>query len=153
MMEALEHMTSAAVCHRKGDSNMARPDQAFHHFPDVEKALGYSQAVLAGDTLYVSGMISVDETLAIIGKGDMGRQIETIYAILGSVLARHDMTLRNVVKETLFLTDLAAFAEARGARAAAYEAADAYPSASTAVEVKALFSPDAMIEIDMIAVR
>jgi len=132
---------------------MARAEQAFHHFPELEKALGYSQAVLAGDTLYVSGMISVDETLDVIGKGDMRLQVETVYAILNRVLGRHDMTLRNVVKETLYLTDLAAFAEGREARAAAYQEAAAYPSASTAVEVKALFSPDAMIEIDMIAVK
>ena len=132
---------------------MARKEQAFHHFPDVEQALGYSQAVLAGNTLYLSGMISVDATLAVIGKGDMARQIETIYGILGRVLAHHDMTLQNVVKETHYTTDLAAFAEAREARAKAYAADKAYPSASTAVEVKALFSPDALLEIDMIAVK
>jgi enamine deaminase RidA (YjgF/YER057c/UK114 family) len=132
---------------------MARAEQAFHHFPDAEKALGYSQAVLAGDTLYVSGMISVDAALNIIGKGDMRVQIETVYTILGQVLARHGMTLRNVVKETFYLTDLAAFAEGRDARSAAYEKDGAYPSATTAVEVKALFSPDALVEIDMIAVR
>lgn len=132
---------------------MARAEQAFHHFPEVEKALGYSQAVLAGDTLYLSGMISVDETLSVIGKGDMRLQVETVYSILGRVLAQHGMTLRNVVKETLFITDLAAFAGGREARAAAYAKDDAYPSASTAVEVKALFAPDALIEIDMIAVK
>ncbi len=132
---------------------MARKEQAFHHFPDAEKALGYSQAILAGNTLYLSGMISVDETLSVIGKGDMRRQIETIYKILGSVLAKHNMTLQNVVKETHFTTDLAAFADGREARAAAYAKDGAYPSASTAVEVKGLFSPDALIEIDMIAVK
>jgi enamine deaminase RidA (YjgF/YER057c/UK114 family) len=132
---------------------MARAEQAFHHFPDVEKALGYSQAVLAGDTLYVSGMISVDAALNVVGKGDMRLQIETVYGILGQVLARHGMTLRNVVKETFYLTDLAAFTEGRSARAAAYEKDGAYPSATTAVEVKALFSPDALVEIDMVAVK
>jgi enamine deaminase RidA (YjgF/YER057c/UK114 family) len=132
---------------------MARMEQAFHHFPDVEKALGYSQAVLAGNTLYLSGMISVDATLAVIGKGDMAKQVETIYAILGRVLAHHGMTLQNVVKETHYTTDLAAFSGARDARAVAYAADNAYPSASTAVEVKALFSPDALLEIDMIAVK
>jgi len=132
---------------------MARAEQAFHHFPEVEKALGYSQAILAGDTLYVSGMISVDETLAIIGKGDIRLQTATVYGILEQVLAHHGMSLRNVVKETLYLTDLGAFTVGREARETAYAKADAYPSASTAVEVKALFSPDAMIEIDMIAVR
>jgi enamine deaminase RidA (YjgF/YER057c/UK114 family) len=132
---------------------MARAEQAFHHFPDIEKVLGYSQAILAGNTLYVSGMISVDETLSVIGKGDAKKQTETIYSILGRVLAHHGMTLQNVVKETLYLTDLAEFTTGREARAAAYAAADANPAASTAVEVKALFSADAMIEIDMIAVK
>jgi enamine deaminase RidA (YjgF/YER057c/UK114 family) len=132
---------------------MAEAAQAFHLFPDVEHALGYSQAILAGDTLYLSGMISIDETLTVIGPGDMSKQIETVYAILQKVLAAHGMSLRNVVKETSYVTDLAAMGAARDARIAAYRAASAYPAASTAVEVKALFSPDAMIEVDMIAVR
>jgi len=132
---------------------MARAEQAFHHFPDVEKGLGYSQAILAGDTLYLSGMIAVDGALNIIGKGDMRLQIEAVYGILGSVLAQHGMTLKNVVKETLYLTDLAAYGDGRAARAAAYEKAGAYPAATTAVEVKGLFLPDALVEIDMTAVR
>ena len=132
---------------------MAQEHQAYHHFPDVEKALGYSQAILAGNTLYVSGMISVDENLTVIGPGNMLKQIETVYSILERVLAKHGMTLKNVVKETGFVTNLAAMSEGRAARIAAYKNAGAYPPASTVVEVKALFSPDATIEVDMIAVK
>ncbi len=132
---------------------MAREEQAFHIFPDVEKSLGYSQAILAGDTLYLSGMIAVDEKLQVVGAGDMRLQAQTVYEILGRVLAHHGMTLKNVVKETVFVTDIAAMANGRTARAAAYSNAGAYPPASSMVEVKALFSPEAMIEIEMIAVR
>ena len=132
---------------------MAQKEQAFHLFPDVEKSLGYSQAILAGNTLYVSGMISVDETLKVIGPKDMLKQVETVYAILERVLAHHGMSLKNVVKETVFVTDIAAMAQGRSARIAAYTNAGAHPAASTMVEVKALFSPDAMIEIDMIAAK
>ncbi len=132
---------------------MAREEQAFHFFPDVEKSLGYSQAILAGNTLYLSGMIAVDEKLQVIGAGDMRLQAQTVYEILGRVLAHHGMSLKNVVKETVFVTDIAAMTNGRSARASAYKDAGAYPPASSMVEVKALFSPDAMIEIEMIAVR
>jgi enamine deaminase RidA (YjgF/YER057c/UK114 family) len=132
---------------------MAQRAQAFHLFPDVEKALGYSQAILAGGTLYLSGMISVDDKLSVIGPGDMRKQVETVYGILGGVLAEHGMSLKNVVKETTFVTDISAMEQGRPARLAAYQQAGAYPAASTLVEVKALFSPDAMVEIDMIAVK
>ncbi len=132
---------------------MAQREQAFHLFPEVEKTLGYSQAIMAGQTLYLSGMISVDETLRVIGPGDMRKQVETVYAILGRVLEQHGMSLKNVVKEVAYVTDIQAMADGRSARIEAYERAGAYPAASTMVEVRALFSPDAMIEVDMIAVK
>jgi enamine deaminase RidA (YjgF/YER057c/UK114 family) len=132
---------------------MAKEQQAFHLFPEIEKSVGYTQGILAGDTLYISGMISVDEKLNLIGAGDMRLQAQTVYEILERVLKHHDMTLKNVVKETVFVTDIAAMANGRTARAAAYESAGAYPPASSMVEVKGLFLAEAMIEVEMIAVR
>jgi enamine deaminase RidA (YjgF/YER057c/UK114 family) len=132
---------------------MAKEQQAFHLYPEIEKSVGYTQAILAGDTLYMSGMISVDEKLNLIGAGDMRLQAQTVYEILQRVLQHHDMTLKNVVKETVFVTDIAAMANGRSARAAAYASAGAYPPASSMVEVKGLFLAEAMIEVEMIAVR
>ena len=118
-----------------------------------EPIVGYSRAVRVGNVVSVSGTTATDESGRVVGAGDMRLQAQTVYEILARVLAHHGMTLKNVVRETVFVTDIAAMANGRSARASAYRDAGAYPPASSMVEVKALFSPEAMIEIEMTAVR
>ncbi|HEY1836373.1 MAG TPA: RidA family protein [Rhizomicrobium sp.] len=130
---------------------MAQVEQAIHIFPDIEKALGFSAAIKANGTLYMSGMIAIDAGMKIVGVGDMYTQVKTIYATLSHALAEQGLSLKNVLKETVFVTDLAAMETGRKARQEAYAAAQAYPPASTMVEVKALFTPEVMVEIEIIA--
>lgn len=109
----------------------------------------YAQAVEAGNTLYLSGMLAIDpETGALVGESaaDQTRQIlKNIAALLGS----EGLTCKNVVKTTVFLTDLSAFAAVNAVYA---ETFSADPPARSCVQVSRL-PKDALVEIECIAVR
>ncbi len=130
---------------------MAREEQCHHFFGDTEKGIGFSQVVRADGILYVSGVLAVDDTLNIGAPDDMGAQVEQVYANLRRILEANGASLRDVVKETVFATDLAAMAGALEARKAAFEADKAYVPASTMVQVSGLFLPGAMIEVEAVA--
>ena len=113
----------------------------------------YSHAVRveAGDTvwIYVSGQIAFDAGGTLVGMGDLRAQTEQVYENLARVLEANGATFADVVKiQTFFTTleDLAGSREVRGR----YLPAD--PPASTAVQVAALVVPEALIEVDVVAV-
>ena len=128
---------------------MTTKSVAFHLRPDGEKAFGYAQAVRRGDTLYVAGTLSVDDGFAPLHEGDMGAQIGAAYAAICETLAAHGGTLADVVRETVYVTDMDAFIAANGARLAVYEG---WLPAATAVEVKRLAFPECMVEIEVTAI-
>lgn len=130
---------------------MAREKDCRHFFGDTEKAIGFSQTVRAGDTLYVSGVLAVDDKLQVVGAGDMGAQVAQVYANLGRILEANGASFLDVVKETVFATDLGALGGALAPRKAAFEAAGAYVPASTMVQITGLFLPGAMIEVELVA--
>ena len=123
--------------------------QPFHLRPDGEKAFGYAQAVRRGDTLYVAGTLSVDDGFAPLHPGDMAAQIGAAYAAIRETLAAHGGMLADVVRETVYVTDMDAFIAANGARLAAY---DGWLPAATAVEVNRLAFPECMVEIEVTAI-
>jgi 2-iminobutanoate/2-iminopropanoate deaminase len=122
---------------------------AFHLRPDGEKAFGYAQAVRRGDAIYVAGTLSVDDGFAPLHAGDMAAQIEAAYAAIRETLAAHGAALADVVRETVYVTDMDAFIAANGARMAAYAG---WLPAATAIEVKRLAFPECMVEIEVTAV-
>ena len=75
------------------------------------QAIGtYSQAVRVDSTVYLSGQIPlVPETMEIV-QGDVSAQIERVFENLKAVVEAAGGTLANVVKLTVYLTDLANFA-------------------------------------------
>lgn len=128
---------------------MAQLSQVQYFFEAVEKQFGFAASAAAGKTLHLSGVIAVDEQMQLIGEGDMAAQINQIYDNMEKILALNGATLKNVVNEMIFVTDMQALAEHGGARAARY--AECAPPATTAVQVAALFVPGAMIEIQATA--
>ena len=79
--------------------------------PDAPAALGpYSHAVLSGDTLYTSGQIGLIPATGALAGESIEAQAEQVFQNLEAVLAAAGMTFANVVKTTVFLTDLADFA-------------------------------------------
>jgi enamine deaminase RidA (YjgF/YER057c/UK114 family) len=129
---------------------MAKNSQVQFYNEPVERQLGFAAMVHSGNTLYLSGLISVDEKLTVIGPGDMTAQINRIYDQMQQILAMSQATLENVVSEVMYTTNMQALAQAAGARVARY--ARCAPPACTAIQVAGLFLPDALLEIAATAV-
>lgn len=76
------------------------------------KAIGtYSQAVRAGDTVYVSGQIPLDPATGQLVSGDIEAEIRRVFDNLKAIAVAAGGSLAHAVKVTVFLTDLAHFAK------------------------------------------
>jgi reactive intermediate/imine deaminase len=77
---------------------------------DAPKAIGpYSQAVRAGDTVYVSGQIPLDPASGQLVSGDIELEIRRVFDNLTAIAQAAGGSLANVVKLNVFLTDLTHF--------------------------------------------
>src|SRR5919198_198902 len=78
--------------------------------PSAPKAIGpYSQAVRAGNALYLSGQIAIDPATGNLVTGDFTAQARRVFENLKAVLHEAGADFRNVVKATVYLTDVANF--------------------------------------------
>jgi len=113
----------------------------------------YSQAVRVetGDAvwIHVSGQIAIDREGNLVGPGDLRAQTRQVFENLRAILEAHGATFADVVKIGTYLTTLDDLAGMREVRS---EYLTSEPPASTAVQVVALVVPDALIEIDLVAV-
>jgi reactive intermediate/imine deaminase len=76
------------------------------------KAIGtYSQAVRAGDTVYVSGQIPLDPATGQLVSGDIEAEIRRVFDNLAAIASAAGGSLAHAVKVTVFLTDLVHFAK------------------------------------------
>ena len=115
-----------------------------------EKEYGYAQAVKVGDTIYVSGQVSHDETGKIVGPGDMEAQMRQAYTNIKKVLVQYGATIDNIVDEILFVTEMnTAFAAAVKCRKDIFSGTTSV--ASTIVQIQRLAFPELMIEIRCVA--
>jgi 2-iminobutanoate/2-iminopropanoate deaminase len=81
-----------------------------HHTPHAPAAIGpYSQAIEANGLLFCSGQISLNASGELVGAGDVGAQARQCMDNLGQVLSAAGMTFDQVVKTTIYLTDLDTF--------------------------------------------
>ena len=108
----------------------------------------YTDAVRAGELLFVSGVVPVDGEGRLVGGDDVVAQARQVLANLGAVLAAAGATFADVVKVTVYLTDIADRARINPVRQEAF--GEARP-ASTLVEVSALAVPGAKLEIEAVA--
>lgn len=108
----------------------------------------YADAVVAGDTLYVSGIVPVDETGAVVAGEDVVAQARRVFATMERVLAAAGATAADVVKVTVYLLDVDDRPAINPVRQAFF--GDVRP-ASTLVEVSRLAVPGALLEIEAIA--
>lgn len=117
--------------------------------PDPYEPFRLAQGYRVGDLLFISGQAAIDQSGRIVGVGDFEAQATQAFENLDRVLRAGGSSLRNVVKVTIFLTDMTNFDRIVKFRGLWFTAP--YP-ADTIVEVRSLYSPDAMIEIEAIAV-
>ena len=114
--------------------------------PEVEKAFGYSHAVKIGNSIKISGAVSMDVEGNPTAIGDMGQQMENCYADLEKILNHYGCTFNDVVKEDIFTTDMAKFLEVAAYRTEIYK--NHFPT-GTWLEVKGLAIPEFLIEIEL----
>ncbi|PWN55214.1 RidA family protein [Abyssibacter profundi] len=95
----------------------------------------YSQAVQAGDTLYISGQIPLDPATMQVVSEDFEAQAQQVFRNLAAVAEAAGTSLQSAVKLSIFLTDLSQFATVNTVMAQYF--AEPYP-ARAAVEVSAL---------------
>ena len=116
---------------------------------DAPAAIGpYSQAVRAGDTLYMSGQIPLDPTTMQIVDGAIDAQAKQVFANLRAVAAAAGATLNDIVKLTILLTDLGEFAKVNEIMASHFD--EPYPARAT-YQVAAL-PRGAKIEVEAVLV-
>ncbi|HID53366.1 MAG TPA: RidA family protein [Anaerolineae bacterium] len=107
----------------------------------------YSQAVKVGNLIYTAGQIPLDPATGKLVQGDIAAQTDRVMQNLHAVLTAAGSSLDNVVKTTIFLTDMGHY-RAVNEVYGRYMAAN--PPARSAVQVAAL-PLGALIEIEMVA--
>ena len=116
--------------------------------PDAPKAIGpYSQAVRAGQLLFVSGQVPLDPATGQIVAGDIAAQTRRVFDNLGAVLKAGGRSFADVVRTTVFLADMNDFAAVNDIYGTYF--AEPYPARAT-VQVARL-PKDARVEIDLVA--
>ena len=98
--------------------------------PDAPQAIGtYSQAIRAGNTVYLSGQIPLDPRTMELVTGGFEAQARRVFENLSAVAAAAGGTLANAVKLNIYLTDLGNFAELNRVMAEYFAAP--YPARAT----------------------
>ncbi len=109
----------------------------------------YNQAVQAGDTLYVSGQIPLDPKTGELVKGSVQEQTRMVMQNLGAILEAAGMNFSNVVKCSIFISDMNEFPKLNQVYASYFENE---PPARETVQVGAL--PKFVdVEISCIAIK
>lgn len=107
----------------------------------------YSQAIDAGDFVFLSGQVPIDPRTGELVPGDIGVQTDRVLDNLGAVLEAAGCSFADVVKTTIYLTDLGDFQLVNATYAKRFASA---PPARATVQVSAL-PKGARVEIDAIA--
>ena len=110
----------------------------------------FSQGILVGKTIYISGQISVDKEWNVIGKGDIEAQTHQIFKNIRAILKEAGGSLDNLVATTCYLTDIK-YREGYNRVRSQYYASNPCPPSSTAVIVKGLALKGCVIEVSGIA--
>jgi 2-iminobutanoate/2-iminopropanoate deaminase len=108
----------------------------------------YTDAVRAGELLFVSGCVPVDGEGRLVGGGDVVAQARQVFANVGAVLGAAGAGFADVVKVTVFLLDVDDRAAVNEVR---QEVFGGTRPASTLVEVSRLAVPGARIEVEAVA--
>ena len=114
-----------------------------------EDIVGYSRAVRIGNMIEVAGTTAVDENGQVVGLNDPGGQTKFILSKIEKALTAAGASLKDVVRTRMFVTNIADWETIGRAHGLYFK--DIKPVA-TMVEVKALISPELLIEIEATAI-
>ena len=124
---------------RRREYRVAGQAEPISHFTD---------AVAAGGLLFVSGVVAVDENRELVGGDDVVAQARKVFENMGAVLTAAGCSFADVVKVTIFLTDVNDRPLVNPVRQEVF--GETRP-ASTLVEIPALVIPGAKIEVEAVA--
>ena len=110
--------------------------------------LSLSQAVKAGDWLYISGQIALDPDGNVVGKGDMRAQSQRVFENIEAILQQAGGALDNLVRITAYLTDMSRYTEYNEVRT---KFLGTCPPASTTIQVSGLAFEGLLVEVDAVA--
>jgi 2-iminobutanoate/2-iminopropanoate deaminase len=115
-----------------------------------------ADGVRMGDTIHLSGSVSVDEKGQTLHPGDVVKQAQRAYANIAEVLGRFGATMDQIAYETLYLTDMSSVMGSEEKMGAFFTArAEAYGGnpqvAQSLIGVSELAAPGLMIEIKVVA--
>ena len=114
--------------------------ETFHLNADIERSIGYAQAVLDGDLLHVSGTV---------GRGDtLEEQVTNAYAAIDRTLRHFGVGPEAIVREVVYTTDLDGFKAAGAPRRDFY---GTHLPAASWIGVQRLYSPSMKVEIEVTA--
>jgi enamine deaminase RidA (YjgF/YER057c/UK114 family) len=114
-----------------------------------EPVVGYSRAVAAGDYVFVSGCTSVAEGV-LVGAGDARAQTAQAIANVADALEQLGLSLADVVRTRMYVTDISRWEEYGLAHGAAF--GDTMPATSM-IGVAALVDPRMLIEVEAVAYK
>ena len=109
----------------------------------------YSHGWKVGNTIYVAGQLATDASGKLVGLNDIRAQTRQAFENLAAVLEAAGASMRDVVKTTVFITDMR---HREGYSEVRQQVYTSDPPASTLVQVVALAEPGALIEIEAVAV-
>lgn len=110
----------------------------------------YSQAVMRGNALFVSGQIAIDPSTGLMDTADIASETKRVMQNIEAILRQSKMEFSHIAKTTIYLTDLQNFKTVNNIYGA-YFGEGPYPARET-VEVQAL-PKGAHIEISVTAIR
>jgi 2-iminobutanoate/2-iminopropanoate deaminase len=115
---------------------------------EAPSAVGpYSQAIAAGPFVFCSGQIPLEPETGALVQGDISTQVKRVLQNIAAVLRAHGLGMEHVIKTTVFLTNLADFAEMNTVYAEYFLS---NPPARSTIQVAAL-PKGANVEIEAIA--
>ena len=117
--------------------------------PDSMEPFNIAQGYMVGDLIFTSGQAAIDPQGNIVGVGDFDAQAEQSFINLSAVLKQGGSSLAQVIKVTIYLTDMTNLPKIVALREHFFSAP--YP-ADTLVEVTSLALPELEIEIEAIAI-
>ncbi len=118
--------------------------------PDPYEPFRLAQGYRVGELLFISGQAAIDGEGNLVGIGNFDAQADQVFANLERVLQAGGSSLANVIKVTIFLRDMSNFSKIVELRGRYFT--PPYPADTIDVEVTSLYSPQALIEIEAIAV-
>lgn len=122
--------------------------------PELAPAAGFAHAAAAGGLVVIAGQTGADAGGRIVEPGDIVAQFARAIGNVAVALRAAGSAPERALKLTYFVTDLAAYQDNLKAIGAAYrEVFGRHYPAATLVEVHGLFDPEALVEIECLAVR